>query len=272
MNFKELFKPHFLTKPSVKIMALITVIQLVLFFCLTQFNSNELIPKPTDVLQSMVKVVTADRFLDDFISTISLIFSSMGLAIIISTVLVYLSFIPVFGGISKFVSILRFLTYTGLLFVFTMILKDSHEIKVSLFLFGIIPYFVTSLLSYVKDIPNKEFELCYTLKFNNWQTLYEVVIRGKLHLLLEVIKQNFAIAWMMITSVEGLSMSEGGLGTLMIKSNKYLHISDVFGVLLLILIIGIFLDYFFDVLKVWLFPYTDTKRYSNLFINKLTKK
>ena len=43
--------------------------------------------------------------------------------------------------------------------------------------------------------------------------------------LFEVMRQNFAISWMMITMVEGYAMSEGGIGTMMIKSNKYL--SDV---------------------------------------------
>lgn len=271
MKIKELFLPQFLSKPSVKTMIIISLIQIILFICFSEFNSNELIPKPTRIIHSMYNTISSDRFLDDFFATIGLIFSSMGLAIIISTILVYLSLIPVFNSITKFVSKLRFLTYTGLLFVFTILLHDAHQIKVSLFLFGIIPYFVTSLISYINDIPKKEFELCYTLKFNNWKTLYEVVIKGKLHILLEVIKQNFAIAWMMITSVEGLSMSEGGLGTLMIKSNKYLNISDVFGVLLLILIIGILFDYIFDLLKVWLFPYTDTTRHNKLLINKFIK-
>ena len=77
---------------------------------------------------------------------------------------------------------------------------------------------------------------------------------------------------MMITSVEGLCMSEGGLGTMMIKSNKYLKIDDVFGVLLVILVLGIIFDYLFDVLKVWIFPYTDTKRYSKLWINKILSR
>ena len=109
-------------------------------------------------------------------------------------------------------------------------------------------------------------------KIRHKRKLYEVVIKGKLHLVLEVIRQNFAIAWMMITSVEGICMSEGGLGTMMIKSNKYLKMDDVFGVLIVILILGIIFDYLFDVMKVWIFPYTDTTRYNKLWINKILRK
>ena len=77
---------------------------------------------------------------------------------------------------------------------------------------------------------------------------------------------------MMITFVEGLCMSEGGLGTMMIKSNKYMKIDQVFAVLTIIFLVGILFDYLFSVLKVWAFPYTDTKRYNKLWINKILRR
>ena len=269
---KKIFSPLFLTSISVRTMLIIAAIQITLFIFLAQINGNELVPKPLGILNSSWNIITGPGFLDNFFATLGLILKGMLISISISLLLVYLSLIPAFKGITVFVSKLRFLTYTGLLFVFTILIQDGSDIKISLLLFGIIPYFVTSLLAYVEDIPKKEYELCYSLKFSTWKTLYEVVIRGKLHLVLEVIRQNFAIAWMMITSVEGICMSEGGLGTMMIKSNKYLKIDDVFGVLIVILVLGIIFDYLFDVMKVWIFPYTDTKRYNNLWINKILRK
>jgi len=265
----KLFNPQFLDKVNTKTIMIIGIVQVILILLFSQFYTSEVLPKPAGVLNSLGSILTADTFFDNFFATLGLIINGMSIAILASLLLVYISLIPIFKGLALMVSKLRFLTYTGLIFVFTVSIQNGHDIKVSLLLFGIIPYFVTSLLSYVNDIPIKEYELCYSLRFNKWKTLYEVVIKGKLHLVLEVIRQNFAIAWMMITSVEGLSMSEGGLGTMMLKSNKYLKIDDVFGVLLIILVVGIFFDYLFDVLKVWIFPYTDTKRYSKLWINKL---
>lgn len=270
---KKLFFPQFLEKTPFKIILLLSIIQAVLFLTFAQFNSNELIPKPTGVLSSALKTMAAPGFLDNFVATLGLILKSMTISIVVSLFFVYLSLVPVFKGITIFISKLRFLTYTGLIFVFTILVHNGSQIKMSLLLFGVIPYFVTTLLAYIYD-PNdksfqKEYELCYTLKFNRWQTLYEVVIKGRLHLVLEVIRQNFAIAWMMITSVEGICMSEGGLGTMMLKSNKYMKMDDVFAVLLIILLVGILFDYIFDLLKVWLFPYTNTKRANKLLINRL---
>jgi len=126
----------------------------------------------------------------------------------------------------------------------------------SLLIFGIVPFFVTSFLSIIDGINEQEYELCKTLRMNNWQTLLEVVIIGKLDMVFEVMRQNFAIAWMMITMVEGLNMSEGGLGTMLIKSNKYIDLASVFAILLIIFAIGVFFDYLLKQVRAWLFPYT----------------
>lgn len=269
---KKIFSPQFLDKVNYRTLMLIGLSQLVLFVLFAQFYTSEVLPKPTGIFNSTYRIVSENTFLDNFFATLSLIVKGMGIAITISLSIVYLSLVPFFSGLANAVSKLRFLTYTGLIFVFTILLKDGGQIKIFLLLFGIIPYFVTSLLAYIEEIPQKEYELCYTLKFSKWRTLYEVVIKGKLHLVFEVIRQNFAIAWMMITSVEGLSMSEGGLGTMMLKSNKYLKMDDVFAILVIILVTGIVFDYLFDVIKVWLFPYTDTSRHKKLWINRIANK
>jgi ABC-type nitrate/sulfonate/bicarbonate transport system permease component len=51
-------------------------------------------------------------------------------------------------------------------------------------------------------------------------------------------------------------MSEGGLGTMLIKSNKYIDLSTVFAILVLIFGLGIFFDYLLRNMRHWLFPYT----------------
>jgi ABC-type nitrate/sulfonate/bicarbonate transport system permease component len=272
MKITEYFLPNFIGKISSRSKFLIIFVQVALILILTQFNSNELVPKPLGIIHSFFSVIGKVDFVNDLMATLTLVFKGMSLSILISLLICYLSLVPIFNGIAQLVSKMRYLTYTGLLFVFTILLKDGGSIKTSLLLLGIIPYFVTSLVSYIGEISQKEYQLCYTLKMNRWQILYEVVIRGRLHTVLEVIRQNFAIAWMMITSVEGISMSQGGLGTLMIKYNKYLKIDDVFAILLIIFVTGIIFDYLFSLAKVYIFPYTDTKRYGELWINKLSTK
>jgi len=236
---------------------MLIIIEAVIALLLWQlFGGNGLIPTPLKIAKSIIAIVGSGYFIDNFFSSLSLTLTGMALSIVIALVVSYLSLIPVFAPIAKFIMKCRYLTLTGLIFLFTLITQDGHQLKLSLLVFGIVPFFVTSFLSVIDSINVQEYELCKTLRMNNWRTLLEVVIIGRLDQVFEVMRQNFAIAWMMITMVEGLSMSEGGLGTMLIKSNKYIDLSTVFAILAIIFAVGVFFDYLLKNMRFWLFPYT----------------
>jgi len=221
------------------------------------FGRNGLIPTPGQIVVRAWAIVTSEYFVDNFLSSLGLTLSGMGLSIAIALTVSYASLIPLFTPVARFVMKCRYLTLTGLIFLFTLLTQDGHQLKLSLLVFGIVPFFVTSLLSIIDAIPLQEYELCKTLRMNNWGALWEVVIVGRLDQVLEVMRQNFAIAWMMITMVEGLSMSEGGLGTMLIKSSKYIDLDTVFAILLIIFGIGVCFDFLLKKMRTWLFPYTN---------------
>lgn len=256
MNFiKEIFTP--LTNTKGRTLIMLIVIQALGVLVLWEiFGGHGLIPGPLKIVQSVVKIITSSYFIDNFFSSLSLTLSGMGISIAIALVVSYLSLISFFAPLAKFIVKCRYLTLTGLIFLFTLITQDGHQLKLSLLIFGIVPFFVTSFLSIIDSINVQEYELCKTLRMNNWKTLLEVVIIGRLDQVFEVMRQNFAIAWMMITMVEGLSMSEGGLGTMLIKSNKYIDLGTVFAILVIIFGVGVFFDYLLKNLRFWIFPYT----------------
>jgi NitT/TauT family transport system permease protein len=220
------------------------------------FGQNGLIPTPSKIIGAVIRIITSDYFVDNLFSSLGLTFTGMAISIVVALLVSYLALIPAFAPVAKFIVKCRYLTLTGLIFLFTLLTQDGHQLKLSLLIFGIVPFFVTSLLSVIDAINVQEYELCKTLRMNNWRTLLEVVIIGRLDQVFDVMRQNFAIAWMMITMVEGLSMSEGGLGTMLIKSNKYIDLGTVFGILVIIFALGIFFDYLLKNMRHWLFPYT----------------
>jgi len=253
-KLKNLFQPF--ANIGNSSMLLLIFIQIVLALGIWQLNGGGLIPSPGKIGRRVFEIIQSGNFWDNFMMSLSLTIKGMFIALLIALSISYLSLIPFFQPLAKFVIKCRYLTLTGLIFLFTLITSDGSQLKLSLLLFGIVPFFVTSFLSVIDNIDKQEFELCSTLGMNKWRTLWEVVIVGRLDQVLEVMRQNFAIAWMMITMVEGLSMSEGGLGTLLIKSNKYIDLSTVFAILLIIFLIGVFFDYILGALRFWLFPYT----------------
>ena len=258
-NINQYLKP--LGKLNNRDFIILVLIDLFVLLPLWQFfASGGLIPTPTKIIDSILKIIQTGDFIDNLFISLSLTLKGMGISILIALMVSYLSVVPLFNPIAKFIMKCRYLTLTGLIFLFTLLTNNGHQLKLTLLIFGIVPFFVTSFLSVIDGINSDEYELCTTLRMNTWQTLYEVIIVGRLDSVLDVMRQNFAIAWMMITMVEGLNMSEGGLGTMLIKSNKYIDLGTVFGILLIIFTIGVVFDFLLSKLRFWFFPYTKLQR------------
>ena len=252
---KKIFVP--LTSINNKTFSVLVILNCLLALILWQvFASGGLIPTPSRIGESIFRILGSSNFFDNLFISLTLTSKGMGYSILIALLICYLSLIPFFSPLSKFIIKCRYLTLTGLIFLFTLLTSNGHNLKMSLLIFGIVPFFVTSFLSIIDAINEQEYELCKTLRMNNWQALLEVVIIGRLDQVFEVMRQNFAIAWMMITMVEGLNMSEGGLGTMLIKSNKYIDLGTVFAILFIIFSIGVCFDYLLKKLRSWFFPYT----------------
>jgi sulfonate transport system permease protein len=251
---KKLFHPFgHISRQSFVTMVLAQLIITLLFW---HFMSNGLIPPPGRVGSAFVQLLQTRALADNLLASLLLTVKAMLIAIVITMLIAYVSVLPFFKGVAQFIVKCRYLTLTGLIFVFTLLTKDGGQLKLSLLIFGIVPFFACSLLAVIVNINKQEYELCRVMGYGNWQTLYEVIIIGKADQAFEILRQNFAISWLMITMVEGLNMSEGGIGALMIKYNKYNDLTNVLALQLVIFLVGLFFDYLLGSLRSWLFPYT----------------
>jgi NitT/TauT family transport system permease protein len=93
-----------------------------------------------------------------------------------------------------------------------------------------------------------------------WHVLWEVVVLGTLDRALELIRQNAAVGWMMLSMVEGISRSEGGVGTLLLNMDKHQNIAMVFAIQLTILAVGLLQDVGLARLRITLCPYVALER------------
>jgi len=220
-----------------------------------QLSPGGLIPGPLRVLEALGQLLGSRLLIDNLLVSLLLTVKAMFYSILITLIFSYLSVVPFFAWTAKLLVRLRYLTLTGLIFIFTLLTKDGGALKLWLLVFGIVPFFTTSFLSVIARIPAQEYELCQTLGYSRWETLYEVIVVGKADQVFEIVRQNFSIAWMMITMVEGLCMGEGGIGTLLIKYNKYNDLPHVLALQVVVLGVGLFFDYLIGSLRRWLFPF-----------------
>jgi NitT/TauT family transport system permease protein len=127
-------------------------------------------------------------------------------------------------------------------FVLALAARDGHQLKVWMLVFGMTPFFLTSMAAVVAAIPQERFDHARTLRLGPVRVWWEVVVRGTVDPMLEALRQNAAIGWMMLTMVEGVVRSEGGVGALMLGANKHLALDAVFALIFVVLLVGVAQD------------------------------
>jgi len=73
---------------------------------------------------------------------------------------------------------------------------------------------------------------------NEWRTSLEVVVFGESDQAFDCLRQNAAMSWMMLSLVESLSRSGGGVGALLLDQNKHFHLDSVLAIQLTIFDVG----------------------------------
>lgn len=199
----------------------------------------------------------------ELFTTLRLILHATAITTVLSLLLAYASVIPVVRPAVAGIAKLRFLGLVGLTFPFTLLTGGGYALKVALLVFGMSTFFVTSMERVVSDIPRSKFEHMKVLGAGELRTIWEVVVRGTLEQALDVTRQNVAMGWSMITMVEGISRAEGGLGAMLLNQNKHFLLAEVYAILIVILIVGLVIDYGMGALERLVCPYA--------FLNKVER-
>ena len=237
-------------------MLMLVAVQVALALLLWVFSSSPLLPTPMAIGRAFVKLVTQEDLFGELTTSMFLSLEAMIKTIVISLFISYLTVLPFFRPLAFAVSKLRFLTLVGLSFVFVLLTSGGHDLKVWLLTFGITVFFVTSMNEVIRSIRREEFNYGRTLGMNEWQVVWHVVIVGRLPEVFEIIRQNFAMGWLMLTMVEGFSRSDGGIGVMLLNQNKHFQLDAVFAIQFLILAVGIAQDYVIGLIKNLVCPYS----------------
>lgn len=219
---------------------------------------SPLIPRPLDMFDAFPHLMDKG-LIGNLISSLLLNIEALMLTTAIGLVLAYLTVLPWMRPPVAVVTKFRFLGFTGLTFFFTLATSDGHSLKLAILTFAMTVYFVTSMVDVVAAIPKSAFDYARTLRMGEWRVVWEVVIRGTRDQAIDVMRQNAAMGWMMLTTVEALVRSEGGIGTLLLNEDKHFKLASVFALQLVILAVGLGFDAALAWLKRMLCPYAFLK-------------
>jgi NitT/TauT family transport system permease protein len=251
----DLFLPNRAVSPMT--MRLIVAAEMFLALLVWINSPFKVLPRPDEVLQALKTLWMHEGLGADLAISFKLNLQALAWTSLISLTLSYLTVIPVFRPLAAAVSKGRFLSIVGFTFVFTLMVRNGHQLKTALLVFATTVFYVTSMASVIASIPKSEFDYARTLRMSEWRVVWEVVILGTFDRAFEVLRQNAAMGWMMLTMVEGISRAEGGVGAMLLSQNKYFRLSEVFAIQIVILLVGLFQDYVIGVARRWFCPYAD---------------
>lgn len=177
-------------------------------------------------------------------------------ASIISLAIAYLSVIPVFQPFNRMVQWLRYIPIIGFNLVFLSLFTIGWPMKVAMLTTGMSFFLVTSMTGVIASIPRMKYELAKVLGYNDRQVFYSVVMRPTMPLMIDMIAQNAAIGWVMITAIETYNRTEGGIGSQIYAYSSTNSLPEVYGYLIIIGVIAVLEDWFFVLIKRFFFPYS----------------
>lgn len=251
----DLFYPN---RPITKTLWMLTLsCHLSLLILLWGVSPFELMPRPGEVYDSWIRLIREEGLLYELMVSLSTNLESIAISAILSLALAYLTVLPVMRPITMFLSKARFFGLTGFTILFTILFGGGHGLKVSLLVFGMSVFYLTSMSAIVASVPKDELDYARTLRMGEWRVVWEVIILGRIDQALEALRQNAAMGWVMLTMVEGISRAEGGVGTVLLNQNKHFKLAAVFGIQLTIFFVGICQDQLLGLFRKIVCPYAD---------------
>jgi len=235
----------------------IIFIQVVIALAIWIGSPFELLPKPGDVIKAFGNLWQHQGLAEELLASFMVVLKALGITVLISLALSYLTVMPFFRSLAQAISKMRYLSLVGFTFPLTVMGLQGDQQKTYLMVFGMTVFFVTSMASVVASIPKEAFDHARTLRMSEWRVVWEVVIIGTASQAFEVMRQNAAIGWLMITMVEGIYRSGGGVGVMLLNQQKYLRMDAIYAVQITILIVALLQDYAIGVIRRLLCPYAD---------------
>jgi NitT/TauT family transport system permease protein len=229
---------------------------LVAFWVACSFGDTHLFPTPKQVGSGLVDL-WKEGLVVHIVSSIALCGKAVFISILISLFLAYSSAIPFFSPIGTFISKLRYLPLTGIAFYLAIMINDARVLQVWVLVVFMTTFLTTSLIQMIKDIQPEEFDHARTLGCSRWEILWEVVIKGRLDYVFELVRQNLAIVWMMLVTVESILVAAGGLGFLIKNNDKLGDSGKVIALQIIIVLLGLSLDFIITSLRKLIFTYSN---------------
>lgn len=235
---------------------IIFIVQAAIAFAIWSFLPSKALPTPLEVMRAWTDLVQNQDLMFELWSSVKISLVSLLISTVAALAVAALSTAAIFQPLARFSSSLRFLGFAGLTYIFMLMSSDGYWLRVWLLSFGMFVFMITGLLAEIRALPKEQVDHCRTLGMKHWRITAELVLLGKADVTLDLVRQNAAVGWTLLTLVEGLTRSEGGIGAMLLNQNRYFLLAGVFAIQITILLYGLFQDVLLGLLKDTMCPHT----------------
>lgn len=227
----------------------------IVYWIVMTSGEKKLFPSPAQVWTGFIALYN-EGLVVHIASSLALCLQATLISIFVSLIVAYSYPIPLLRPLPTIMSRLRYLPLTGITFYLTVLVTDARSMQIWVLVIFMSLYFITSLLGVIKDISQEEIDHARSLKCSRWEILWEVIIKGRLDYVIDVLRQNLAITWMMLVTVESILVAAGGLGVLIKNSDKFMNHGRILSLQIVILLLGLGIDLALTTIRKSVFRYS----------------
>ena len=217
-----------------------------------------LLPTPTAVFTAGIEMFFQENLWVDIVASFGRVLGGFGAAAIVGIPIGIAmgTFYSMESLLSPIVGTVRYMPVAAFIPLVILWFGLGEMAKVVIIFLGIVFYNAIMIADAVKFIPNELLNAAYTLGANRKDILFKVILPASFPSILDTLRVNVAGSWNFLVISE-LIAADKGLGFRIVKAQRYVQTDKVLVTIIVIGLIGLFLDYGFKLIAEKLTPWAE---------------
>ena len=222
------------------------------------FVESFFLPTPTKTVETLFNLLVHEGFLGDIFSSVIRILLGFCTAAILAIPLGFLLGITkkIEALLEPLIAFVRYIPPSALIPLSILWLGIGNTQKGFIIFMSVFPYLAIMVADIVKSTPSDYIASSRMLGLSKWKTLSKVVWPNSLPRIWESLRILIGAAWTFVILAELIGATTG-IGSVMIKAQRFLQTPKIFAAILVVGLLGLLTDYIFKIGYRHLFPWSE---------------
>jgi NitT/TauT family transport system permease protein len=224
---------------------------------LSQTVNPTFLPSPAATAQAAYDMVNDGQLVDDTIASTRRVGIGFALSLLIAIPLGLAmgTFSSIRALFEPAIGLIRYAPATAFTILLVVWLGLGESSKIALVVLGTVFFNSLMTANVVWQVPTELIKVTQTLGGGSWAVFRKVIFPHSIPGMIDVARVNLAAAWNLIVVTEMFN-AEFGLGRLIVRSQKFLQIDNIFAAIVIIGMIGLVTDLGLRMLRNRLAPWS----------------